>query len=112
MLPPNEGTAIPSESLSCRSGGWMYPHPASRLGPAGPAGGALFAESRNGPNQPKAFTCAGGWTQPTHRLGPATAPPYAGPFSAEPLDQRTPPAPIGEPPRANTSNPPDITTTR
>jgi hypothetical protein len=25
----------------------------------------------------------GGWTQPTHRLGPATAPPYAGPFSAE-----------------------------
>src|SRR5262245_62506274 len=112
MLPPNEGTAIPSESLSCRSGGGCTLTPQADLAPpALPAG--LFSRSLEMARiSRKHSRVRGGWTQPTHRLGPATAPPYAGPFSAEPLDQRTPPAPIGEPPRANTSNPPDITTTR
>jgi hypothetical protein len=63
----------------------MYPYPAADLAPPALPAGLFSAESRNGPNQPKAFMCAGGWTQPPH-IGPATAPPYAGPFSAEPLD--------------------------
>jgi hypothetical protein len=65
MLPPNEGAAIPSEALSCRSGGWMYPHPAADLAPLALPAGLFSAESRNGPNQPKALMCAG-WMDPAH----------------------------------------------
>ena len=37
----------------------MYPYPAADLAPPALPAGLFSAESRNGPNQPKAFMCAG-----------------------------------------------------
>jgi hypothetical protein len=43
----------------------MYPYPAADLAPPALPAGLFSAESRNGPNQPKAFMCAG-WMDPAH----------------------------------------------
>jgi hypothetical protein len=72
------------------------PSPRSRLGPAGPAGGALFGGVSKRPESAESIhMCGVDGPSPRIDLAPQQAPPYAGPFSAEPLDWRAPPAPTG-----------------
>ena len=63
------------------------PSPRSRLGPAGPAGGALFGGVSKRPESAESIhVCGVDGPSPRIDLAPQQAPPYAGPFSAEPLD--------------------------
>ena len=81
------------------------PSPRSRLGPAGPAGGALFGGLSKRPESAESiYVCGVDGPSPRIDLAPQQAPPYAGPFSAEPLDWRAPPVRRAGPRRANNSN--------
>jgi hypothetical protein len=61
------------------------PSPRSRLGPAGPAGGALFGGVSKRPESAESIhVCGVDGPSPRIDLAPQQAPPYAGPFSADP----------------------------
>jgi hypothetical protein len=73
----------------------MYPHPAADLAPPALLAGLFLAGLETARISRKHSCVRGGWTQPTHRLGPATSPSVRGAIFCGTLDWRAPPAPTG-----------------
>src|SRR5262245_36395014 len=98
MLHPNEGTAIPSGALNCRSGGWMYPHPAADLAPPACWRGSFRfgGVSKRLESAESIHVCGVDGPSPRIDLAPPQPLRTLGHFL-----QRTRPAPMGEPAKTN-----------